>query len=408
MKSIPLRSTWVLATILTLSAPVARAESFGILIRSEALRATPAPEGAELTSVGSDARVTLLERQGAWWKIRLEDRKEGWVNLFSVRPELKRSPKRVEVKNRSAVMGVRGLDEVALTEAKPDPEQLKLLDSYVATEADLAGFDRLGKERLRAVTTLWRNPPAPAPDQKRKDSTSFERALGDEVAAAILGAAPLSKDADLQRYVNRVGLWVSRQSSRPELPWRFGVIQSDSLNAFAVPGGKILVTEGLYRTLGSEAELAGVLAHEIAHVDERHHYLALIQNKAMQEVQDRLSRVRFAKKALTAMLRSMVSKGAQVFARALDQDLERKADLLGMLMAGDAGYDPYGLPAVMQGLAARSASSFEEEKNELLFRTHPAPEKRLLAFQEFSETRAGAAKGSAFAARLIRVRAKAD
>ena len=71
-------------------------------------------------------------------------------------------------------------------------------------------------------------------------------------------------DAMLRSYVNRVGRWLSLQTERPDLPWRFAIVDTDSLGAFAAPGGNVVITAGLMRLMRDENELAGVLAHEIA------------------------------------------------------------------------------------------------------------------------------------------------
>ena len=107
-----------------------------------------------------------------------------------------------------------------------------------------------------------------------------EIAVGREVAGRTLGAAPLVADAALQSYVNRVGRWVASQTERPDLPWHFGVIDSPAINAFAAPGGTVLVTRGLYEILDSEAQLAGVLGHEIGHIVRRHH-ITVMQKSAV-------------------------------------------------------------------------------------------------------------------------------
>ena len=99
-----------------------------------------------------------------------------------------------------------------------------------------------------------------------------EIALGPEIAGRILGARPLWNDAGAQRRVNLVGRWLASQSSRPELPWTFGVIDTPEVNAFAAPGGFVLMTRGLYELLSSEAELAAVLGHEVSHCVQRDHY----------------------------------------------------------------------------------------------------------------------------------------
>ena len=101
----------------------------------------------------------------------------------------------------------------------------------------------------------WKNP-----------SREEEIALGRNITGSLLGAAPLVKDDALQQYVNKVGRWVASQSERADLPWKFGVIESADINAFAAPGGYVLITKGLYQKLTNEAQLAGVLGHEIAHV----------------------------------------------------------------------------------------------------------------------------------------------
>jgi predicted Zn-dependent protease len=85
--------------------------------------------------------------------------------------------------------------------------------------------------------------------------------IGRDVASRLLGAAPLHPDPSLQRYVNQIGRWLASQTERPDLPWRFAVLDAPQVNAFATPGGYIFVTGGLVARMTTEAELAGVLAH---------------------------------------------------------------------------------------------------------------------------------------------------
>ena len=99
--------------------------------------------------------------------------------------------------------------------------------------------------------------------------------MGKGVAETLLGASPPLNDPALQRYVNTVGLWVALQSERPDLPWHFVVNQSEVVNAAATPGGNVIVTTGMLLVLRNESELAGVLAHETAHVVRKHHLNAI-------------------------------------------------------------------------------------------------------------------------------------
>jgi len=201
--------------------------------------------------------------------------------------------------------------------------------------------------------------------------------IGKDVAARLLGAAPLAKDDNLQRYVNRVGRWLALQTERPDLPWQFGVMEAPQLNAFAVPGGTIFVTRGLVERMKSEAELAGVLAHEISHVLRKHH-LKAIQKGAQTAL---------AGEALNQALRNqnaqarekLVAFGSEMYTRGLDKGDELEADRYGVVIAARAGYDAYGLPAVLQTLQAMNA---QDSALALMFKTHPAPGERLAALDE--------------------------
>src|ERR1039457_3113874 len=95
--------------------------------------------------------------------------------------------------------------------------------------------------------------------------------IGNGIAANLLGASSLLDDSRAQQYVNQVGRWLSLQTERPDLPWKFGILESTDINAFSIPGGTIFITHGLLQKLNNESELAGVLAHEIVHVLRKHH-----------------------------------------------------------------------------------------------------------------------------------------
>ena len=200
-------------------------------------------------------------------------------------------------------------------------------------------------------------------------SEQEELAMGREIAGRMFGAAPLVNDAALQSYVNRVGRWVAMQGERPNLPWRFAVIDAASINAFAAPGGYVLVTRGLYEILDNEAQLAGVLAHEIGHIVRRHHVTVMQKSAALSagaQLAQRDNR--------SALLNSMIGSGAEVFARGLDKSAEYEADAIGVVLAARAGYNPFGLVDVLHKLAARGAA---DGSLALLFKTHPPPGDRL-------------------------------
>src|SRR5258706_418166 len=206
----------------------------------------------------------------------------------------------------------------------------------------------------------------------REINEAEEIAIGNDLAARLLGAAPLAAEPRLQRYVNLVGRWVAAQTSRPGLPWRFGVLEAPQLNAFAVPGGTVFVTRGLVERMKSEAELAAVLAHEIVHVQQKHHLKAIQKGAQTALAGDTLA---FAlKDARSGAARDkLLSLGTELYSRGLDEGDEFEADRLGVVLAARAGYDSYGLPAVLQTLQAMKA---QEPSLALMFKTHPSPRER--------------------------------
>ena len=213
---------------------------------------------------------------------------------------------------------------------------------------------------------------------KVKDATTElaepqEIELGEGVASNLLGAAPLLKKPALQQYVNQVGLWLALQTERPDLPWRFGVLDDDNINAFATPGGNILITNGLLQRMSNEAELAGVLAHEIAHVLKKHHLEAIKKNARTSLLTD-VAVQAADRKGRNPAIAKLAGAGTELYARGLDKDDEFEADRMGVVIAARAGYDPFGLPAVLQILQGIDPGNSDLA---LMFKTHPTPSDRL-------------------------------
>lgn len=204
-------------------------------------------------------------------------------------------------------------------------------------------------------------------------SDTDEMALGREIAGRLLSAYPLVANDNLQRYVNRVGRYLATQGARPQLNWTFGVIQNDDINAFSTPGGYVFITSGLYRLLENEAELAGVLCHEMVHVNERHYVKLLQQQQAMALGQELLlGRVK------NASVKQLAGSGLELYARSLDKQAEFDCDRLGIQAAARGGYDPFAYLAVLDRLGTDNHA----DQLALLFKTHPHPAERLDALEK--------------------------
>lgn len=213
--------------------------------------------------------------------------------------------------------------------------------------------------------------------------------LGENVMSGVLGAAPLYDNERIQRYVNQVGRWVAAHSERPNLPWRFAVLNSQLPNAGAAPGGQIYITTGLLFRMRNEAELAGALAHEIAHVVQRHHVKAIQKQKRSE------GWATLGGAAVGAAIDSKIKSGVgQVAAKTfatytiaqlrtiillkLDRGEEEQADRMGMVLAARAGYDPFGLVNVLQLLQDLQK---DQGSASLLYETHPSAGDRIASLE---------------------------
>lgn len=219
--------------------------------------------------------------------------------------------------------------------------------------------------------------------------------LGENLVSGLLGAAPLLPNPGVQRYVNQVGRWLAAQTERPNLPWRFGVIDNQNVNAFAAPGGQILITSGLLQRLNSESELAGVLAHEIAHVLRKHQLDAIsasgkagLAKIGTQIAADRvLSRAGTGTQVVAGALGGSEAAANLLvdgfYARPLDRGLEYEADRMGVIIAARGGYDPYGFISVLQMMEslAKDSPFFA-----LLNKTHPSPTDRISELEKLAST----------------------
>jgi beta-barrel assembly-enhancing protease len=255
---------------------------------------------------------------------------------------------------------------------------LALIAAYSVAEARQFNFGNLTKNLDSAKALLEKG--KRVSDAMREFSLEEENALGEEIASNLLGAAPLYKDEAAQRYVNQVGQWIARQGERSELAWRFAILDDMDANAFAAPGGYIFITRGLLNSLRNEAELAGVLSHEIAHV-LRKHQLNAIKKAARTSLGAEFLSEKAEQKAfrsgngqLTPLFRELAGVGTRLYVRGLDKEDEYEADRMAVVLAARAGYNPYGLPSVLQTLQTVNA---DHAGIALLFKTHPPFSARL-------------------------------
>ena len=213
--------------------------------------------------------------------------------------------------------------------------------------------------------------PATGDRQLALFSEEEEIQLGRGSDPKIVAAMGLYDDESIQRYVQNLGRALADASERPHLPWTFRVLDEPVINAFALPGGYIYVTRGILAYLESEAELAGVLGHEIGHVTARHSVEQLSRTELTQ-IGPRLAGI-LGPRVQNAV--GLVLAPLQLFELKFSRDDERQADALGVRYMARLGYEPQELAEVMAMLADVSAAEGEGRVPGWLS-THPTPENR--------------------------------
>ncbi|MCB9847661.1 MAG: M48 family metalloprotease [Phycisphaeraceae bacterium] len=221
----------------------------------------------------------------------------------------------------------------------------------------------------------------------RRQFNSLSRAeeiqLGTEAAPQLAAeyGGPMG-NASLQAYVRRVGMSMvpGVEGDYASLPWEFTLLDSDVINAFALPGGKVFITRGLAEKLDDEAELAGVLGHEIGHVTAEHADKRITSQMIVAGIAIGVSVATQDEDSefLRVGVPALVGVGGQGFLLKFGRDEELQADGLGMRYMSRAGYDPSGQLDVMRVLAAASQGPRQPEWAS----THPHPESRIKAIQQ--------------------------
>ena len=199
------------------------------------------------------------------------------------------------------------------------------------------------------------------------EDVAAEVEFGRGVAARIFARYPQYEDEELHRYVNLVGKSVARFSGRPEIEFRFAVLGTDAVNAYACPGGYIFVTKGALDQMEDESELAAVLAHEIAHVSEKHIVRELNIRAREGDPAAGISRLLggVADPTRVAFSQAVDKAVSILFERGLDKSDELSADQTGTTLLALAGYDVRALQRYLGRIAEH------QEGRETITDTHP-------------------------------------
>lgn len=225
-------------------------------------------------------------------------------------------------------------------------------------------------------------------------STEDEARIGAEEHPKILKElGGTYKSANLENYVAGIGKRLAAVSEMPEVPWKFTVLNDHRVNAFALPGGYIYITRGLMALAENEAEMAGVLAHEIGHVTARHsaqrYSTALATNIGLTGLS-----ILGSVLGMPSGLGRVVGTGAQMALQQYSQSQELEADMLGVRYMTRIGYDPNAMTSFFFKLKAHSdLESRQQGKDGVshnIMSTHPRTEDRIKQAMKLAKLKASA------------------
>ena len=390
--------------------------------------AQPRLDAPRVMTLQRNTAVKISAQQGLWYELQMPAGTPGYVRVNDVRVDYAGAEDgganlRVLMGGKAGegrvteTAGVRGIDESDLKSAALDQAQLDTMAGYRV--ADSVAAAHAGEQGWQATSVAYAGEAKPSRNSGSSGSESAssqaasaqnassmlgtlgqqfgslfgtaskvipkseeelsaeELALGPEIAGRVLGARPLWNDADAQQRVNLVGRWMASQTSRPELPWSFGVIDTPEVNAFAAPGGYILVTRGLYELLASDGEVAAVLGHEISHCVQRDHYNVIRKQEAATAGKDlALSKVEAGNDSVAGTYARQYAEkhGATIMLTSLDRGAEYRSDEAAEIYLARAGMNPLALYAVLQKMAALGIQSASLAQ---LYKTHPALDDRM-------------------------------
>ena len=225
----------------------------------------------------------------------------------------------------------------------------------------------------------WRQRVSAAPSETTSDDVTEEIRFGREVAARLLGRYGLYTNDALTKYVNLVGQSISNYSNRPELKYYFAVLNTSEINAYAAPGGYIFITKGAIDKMQDESELAGVIAHEMGHINGKHVVKELDIKATEGSAAAGLARLigGGTESARIAFSKAVDKAMDTLFTTGYKREDEIQADKGSVMQCAVAGYDPAGLIRYFERLNTAKGKS-----TEVLDKTHPAYDNRIILLKD--------------------------
>lgn len=366
-----------------------------------------------IVTLPQNTKLDIIEKTTTWVKVQLPDNKVGWIaaNCLVTQPAGRNLAKLENVWSspRASKAGIAAaIKGFGDKYGKTDPGNVDKILTYSDkgfTGRDLASFNneiRQYSSKNRGRVDLD-DLDLGVPDY---DVSLPERQIGVGIAAR-LASRGLLENADLRRYVNLICATITANSEIYDEDFTVYILDDSKINAFALPGGYIFITKGIIQLCHDEADLAGVIAHEIGHVVRRHgleeiskRAANIAADKAFDELDQEVGQTD-DEKDLEEMIESTYDK--VLHPRLIKYELE--ADKVGSVLSANAGYDPFGLVRMCQRMA-----SIPKDQGDIFDATFMAPNGFVeradaivkFANDEFKTTNPGATMSDRFAQYRIR------
>jgi len=304
-----------------------------------------------------EAIVTILSETSGWVKIRAQTQ-EGWISKnalsnterdnSSLNDNSFLQPSQPTLISKASASGaVRGFAQTYLQNQKAGSDFLSQYDVQFFQPAEYERF-RTETYRNRNVEKINKRYRHINVENPKPEINSYIEKMGFAVAAQIANGG-LDTDIQQLKYLNMVGNLIVENTPLYYYPFKFYILSDSRPVAYAAPNGMIFVSRGLLNVIRNEAELACVLGHEIAHVVQQHGYAEVMKRSTQIVAEDAFSELEAESPAefSDAELDQMAFQMFEAATSRRQTKYETEADMLGVIYAYRAGYDPAGLPAVL-------------------------------------------------------------
>jgi len=216
---------------------------------------------------------------------------------------------------------------------------------------------------------------------EERDKVILELEYGRLLANKILQKYPLYENNQINLYVNKVGKSIAMFAGRTEIEYHFAVIDGEDINAYATPGGYVFLTKGALKAMENEIQLAGVLAHEIGHINLKHIMKDIPPPRENKGVVDFLASLLVAQGAVvsSAMSQAVNKASDLLFSKGYKINDEYEADKTALIYTEETSYNPLGLIEFLENINVKDS----EKEKKLIYNTHPSPRERVSRLNSF-------------------------